>query len=94
MENKELLNDKPLSPQSTVGERLTMLRTRANMSKTQLAKTLDVSVSTICDYDNDVCLPDIHRIAALSALLNASMNMILFGSDESIDAQEENLAIL
>lgn len=94
MENKELLKDKPLSPQSTVGERLAMLRMRADMSKTQLAKMLDVSVSTICDYENDVCLPDIQRVAALSALLNASMNMILFGSDESIAAQDENLTIL
>lgn len=62
----------------TIGEKIYIFRKRNGFSRKQLAQMLGVSVSTICNYENGVTLPDNRTLAAISSIFEINMDNILF----------------
>lgn len=66
-----------------IGERLMVYRLRRGYTKTQLAKLVGVSVSTISKYERrDFTDYDIDIIAGISAALNISVNRVIYGFED------------
>lgn len=65
----------------SIGEKIQIFRQRNGMSRKQLAKAIDVSVSTLSNYENGVTLPDSKTLLKISATLNLSMDNLLFDPD-------------
>ncbi len=68
------------NPQS-MGERLRMYRCRKNMTKKELAKIIGVTPTTIRNYENDLTVPNIQRLAELSAALDVTISMVMHGRE-------------
>ena len=68
----------------SLGERIMIFRKRVGLSKKALADRTHLAVSTITKYENDmVANPDHEVLLAISIVLNVSMNMLMFGFDDS-----------
>lgn len=57
-------------PEKTVGDRIKKSRLIKNLSQYQLGRLIDVSHSTIQDYESGVCFPSPNIIAKISKNLN------------------------
>ena len=66
------------NPQS-FGERLQLYRRRKDMSRKELAELVGVTVSTICNYENDVTEPNVNRLTEISRALDVTISMLIRG---------------
>lgn len=60
-----------------VGERIRQLRKQNNFSQKQLAKLLNVSNSTICNYETGVSKPDLSILVQLATIFNVSIDYLM-----------------
>lgn len=71
------------------GQRLRILRKEANLSQTDLAEQLFVSVQSVSKWECDNAMPDIGQIVPLAAILGVSTDCILgVGTDEKADREK------
>ena len=78
----------------SLGERITIYRRRAGFTQTKLAKTANISVSTLSKYENDTeDYPDIETVSALAAALDVSINKLIVGVEDP-KARKELMALV
>lgn len=65
----------------TIGETIKLFRERNGMSRKQLAQAIDVSVSTLSNYENGVTLPNNKTLLKISKILDISTDLLLFDPD-------------
>lgn len=77
----------------TLGERLTELRKKANLSQEDIAEKIGVSRQTISKWELDQSLPDFDKILPLCKLYNITSDELLTGrkTDSNNDNMEYNL---
>ncbi len=68
---------------NNLGERLYGLRTSREMSQGDLAEKLDVSRQTISKWENNMSIPELDKIIALSNLFGVSVDYIVKGEGEA-----------
>ena len=73
------MNDQSTAP-ATMGERISLLRRRAELSQDALAEKLGVSRQAVSKWETDQCAPDTYNLIALSRLLDASLEYIALGT--------------
>ena len=69
---------------NNLGERLYTLRTSREMSQGDLAEKLDVSRQTISKWENNMSIPELDKIIALSNVFGVSVDYIVKGEGEAI----------
>ena len=60
-------------------EKLIEERQKLNMSKEDLAKTMNVSKSTISKWESGMSMPDLENVLKLSEIFNVSTDYLLKG---------------
>lgn len=65
----------------TVGQRIGELRKGQKIRQKRIAELLDVSVSTVSNYEQDVHLPDYQRLIILSNAFHVSVDYLLGVTD-------------
>lgn len=73
----------------TVGERLMIYRTRAKLTKTELARRVGTSPAKIGRYERGEALPDNEILPNLSIVLGVSINKIMFGFNDPQKGKEK-----
>ena len=68
---------------NNLGERLYTLRTNKEMSQGDLAEKLDVSRQTVSKWENNMSIPELDKIIALSEVFGVSVDYIVKGESES-----------
>lgn len=68
-----------MNSQLTIGERITILRKREGLKRSEFAKLLNVSYTTVANYENNKSIPSIRKVAEMAVILRTTMNMILHG---------------
>ena len=63
----------------SIGERITQLRNRKNMSQGQLAQTIGVSRQAISKWENDQSSPDTIHLIKLSDILDTDVEYLATG---------------
>ena len=63
----------------SIGERITQLRNRKNMSQGQLAQTIGVSRQAISKWENDQSSPDTIHLIKLSDILDTEVEYLATG---------------
>ena len=63
----------------SIGERITQLRNRKNMSQGQLAQTIGVSRQAISKWENDQSSPDTIHLIKLSDILDTKVEYLATG---------------
>lgn len=67
----------------TLGERIMVYRKRTGLSQADLAKMVQISVSTLNKYENDkVDNPDVDILFNLSVALDVSVNKLIMGIED------------
>lgn len=61
----------------TIGQKITLLRTAADISQEQLSETLSVSRQSISKWETDQALPQIDKVIQLAELFNVSTDELL-----------------
>ena len=61
----------------TIGQKITLLRTAADISQEQLSETLGVSRQSISKWETDQALPQIDKVIQLAELFNISTDELL-----------------
>ena len=61
----------------TIGQKITLLRTAADISQEQLSETLGVSRQSISKWETDQALPQIDKVIQLAELFNVSTDKLL-----------------
>ncbi len=84
------MNDQNTAP-ATMGERISLLRRRAELSQDALAERLGVSRQAVSKWETDQCAPDTYNLIALSRLLGASLEYIALGTQPT-EALPTNLS--
>ena len=69
---------------NNLGERLYELRTKYEMSQGDLAERLNVSRQTISKWENNMSVPELDKIIALSNVFGVSVDYIVKGEGEVI----------
>ena len=67
-----------------LGENIRRLRKSKNFSQEQLAKALNISVSTLSSYETGKTAPPLAITINIAKLFNTSINDVLFKSDDPI----------
>lgn len=62
-----------------LGERIYRLRTQNNMSQDMLADALNVSRQAVSKWENNISVPDLDKIAALSSLFSVTTDELIKG---------------
>lgn len=71
------------------GQRLKLLRKEADLSQTDLAEQLFVSVQSVSKWECDNAMPDIGQIVPLAAILGVTTDCLLgVGTDEKADREK------
>lgn len=65
-----------------VGDRIRKLRTQQKLSQKELARKLDVSVTTIKNWENDSSDPCLDNIGTLSSIFNVTTDYLLGKSEQ------------
>ncbi|MCY3067641.1 MULTISPECIES: helix-turn-helix domain-containing protein [Aerococcus] len=73
------------------GSKLRELRKLKKINQSQLAKDLDLSLSTISTYENDVRTPDIHVATAIAKYFNVSLNELVDVKTQTTVKKEEQV---
>ncbi len=71
-----------------LGERIYKLRSKNNMSQGELADRLEVSRQAVSKWENNVSIPELDKIAAMSELFGVSTDIIIKGVEEK--KEEDN----
>ncbi|MCC8159948.1 MAG: helix-turn-helix domain-containing protein [Oscillospiraceae bacterium] len=66
----------------TFGERLMIYRTRAGLTKKEVAERVGTTVGNITRYETDKAYPDDETMRALSHILGVTINRMAFGFDD------------
>lgn len=61
----------------TMGEKLTILRKRKNITQEQLSEILNVSRQSVSRWEMDMAFPEIEKLIKLSRLLECSIDFLL-----------------
>ena len=59
------------------GEKLQELRTRKNLSQTQLSKILNLDKSTVCGYEKNIRLPSLDTLKSIARFFHVSTDYLL-----------------
>lgn len=62
-----------------IGERIYRLRSENNMSQGELAEKLDVSRQAVSKWENNISIPELDKIAAMSELFGVTTDEIIKG---------------
>jgi len=62
----------------TIGEKITALRTKANLSQEELAEKLEVSRQSVSKWEMDQSLPQIEKVIQICGLFNISTDSLLY----------------
>lgn len=73
----------------TIGQKITQLRTNADISQEQLSETLGVSRQSISKWETDQALPQIDKILQIAELFNISTDELLRDKIELKDAGQK-----
>lgn len=65
----------------TIGDRITLLRKKAELTQTGLAERLFISNKTVSKWESNVGVPSLEMIQALSQLFNCSIDYLLNGKE-------------
>ncbi len=65
----------------SMGERIYNLRKQNNMSQGDLANELDVSRQTVSKWENNMSMPEIEKLTALSKIFGVSIDYIVSGKE-------------
>lgn len=79
-----------------IGKRIYTLRVQHNMSQDALAQALDVSRQAVSKWENNVSIPDLDKIAALSSLFSVTTDELIKGEkplESNITNEKETLII-
>ena len=63
----------------SLGERITKLRTRRNISQKQLAEAMEVSRQAVSKWENDLSIPEPAKMIRLADLLNTDLEYLTSG---------------
>lgn len=63
----------------SIGERITELREKENMSQGQLAETLEVSRQAVSKWENDLSCPDTLNLIRLAEVLDSDVEYLATG---------------
>ncbi len=78
-----------------IGERIYKLRVQNNMSQDALAQALNVSRQAVSKWENNVSIPDLDKIAALSRLFSVTTDELIKGEiPPEINAPNEKETII
>ncbi len=78
-----------------IGERLTELRIKHNMTQEEFAERLDVSRQAVSKWELDKTLPDVNKLLKISELYQVDVDYLLKGAIEepaSDESDEEHVA--
>lgn len=64
-----------------IGDKIKLLRTNKKISQKDLAKQLDMPVSTLANYENNHREPNIETIQKIAAALDVSINELIGAQD-------------
>jgi transcriptional regulator with XRE-family HTH domain len=83
----------------TFGERLRRLRIRKGLSATEFAAAMKVSVTAVCNWENDGARPKPNRMASIAKTLGVDPHYLLGGAvsetfSEEIDRLRGEIAAL
>ena len=67
----------------SIGERITQLRTKQNISQGQLAELLGVSRQAVSKWENDLSSPDTLRLIKLADVLDTDVEYLATGRNTS-----------
>lgn len=70
----------------SIGERITELRNKQDISQVQLAKLLDVSRQAVSKWENDQSSPDTIRLIRLADILNVDLEYLATGRHRPVSA--------
>lgn len=74
----------------TFGEKLKEARKRSSLSQEQLAEALNISRSAVAKWENNIGIPDVSNLKAISKLLNISIDSLL---DENDDMENKDISL-
>ena len=72
-----------------LGERIYKLRSKNNMSQGEFAEKLDVSRQAVSKWENNVSVPELDKIAAISELFGVSTDMLIKGEQAAESKEKE-----
>ena len=64
----------------SIGERITSLRKKQNISQAELAKILDISRQAVSKCENDLSAPDTIRLIQLADVLDTDVEYLATGN--------------
>lgn len=65
----------------SIGERISELRKKHNISQLQLARLMDVSRQAVSKWENDLSAPDTLRLIQLAEVLNTDVEYLATGNN-------------
>ena len=72
--------------ETTLGNRIAMLRRRKELKQDALAEMLNVSPQAVSKWENDQSCPDISLLPKLSQILGVTVDELLTGKTEEVSA--------
>lgn len=66
----------------TFSERLRELRKENSMTQKQLAKTLNLTANSVCEWENNRSEPNINALIKISSLFNVSVSYLVGEEDD------------
>lgn len=71
--------------ETTMGERIAMLRRKKQMTQEELAEQLGVSAQAVSKWENNICCPDIALLPKLAQIFGVSTDMLLGAEATSLE---------
>ncbi len=75
-----------------LGERIYRLRSENNLSQGELAEKLDVSRQAVSKWENNVSIPELDKIAAISELFGVTTDVLIKGREINETKEKETLS--
>ena len=72
--------------ETTLGNRIAMLRRKKELKQDALAEMLGVSPQAVSKWENDQSCPDISLLPKLSQILGVTVDELLTGKSEEVSA--------
>ena len=67
----------------TLGENIARLRTKENLSQSDLADMLDVSRQSVSKWETDTSIPELDKLLKLSELFGVTLDELVNGEETS-----------
>ena len=77
----------------TLGEKISALRSKHNMSQGDLAEKINVSRQSISKWETDASVPELDKLVQLSELFNITLDELVKG-DATVEIKEEPVQIV